>query len=46
MPPIAGQFSKKTAQQWEAYTCDTNGYQMHLDAKMDVLDASDDSYRH
>ena len=43
---LPGHIAEKTAQQWEAYTRDTNGYQMHLDAMMDVLDASDDSYRH
>ena len=43
---LLGHIAKKTAQQWEEYARDTNGYQMHLDAMTDVLDVCDDSYRH
>ena len=43
---LPGHITAKTAQKWEEYMRDTNGYKMHLDAIMDVLDAGDDSYRH
>ena len=37
--------AEKTALQWEAYEAETQGFQMHLDAMMAVLDKEDKSHR-